>query len=70
MHCTRVTMLKLSFNGRQCQKLSLSISSVFRVSIVGAFRRSYVYFDYDFAKNRSTISARLGGFESFENMVS
>ena len=25
-HRTRVTVLKLSFNGRQCQKLSLSIS--------------------------------------------
>ena len=29
MHCTRVTMLKLSFNGRQCQKLSLSLSLAF-----------------------------------------
>ena len=28
-HGTRVTVLKLSFNGRQCQKLSLSISPVF-----------------------------------------
>ena len=43
-HGTRVTVLKLSFNGRQCQKLSLSISPVFRVSIVGAFRCSSVYF--------------------------
>ena len=68
MHCTRVTVLKLSFNGRQCQKLSFSISPVF-VSIVEAFRCSSVI-RYDFAKNRSTISARLGGFESFENMVS
>ena len=28
-HRTRVIVLKLSFNGRQCQKLSLSISPVF-----------------------------------------
>ena len=64
MHCTRVTMLKLSFNGRQCQKLS-SISPVlvlsrlvFRISIVRAFRCSLVI-RYDFTRIRRTFSARF-----------
>ena len=48
-HRTRVTVLKLSFNGRQCQKLSclfrqeiVSIPFYFRVSIVGACRCYFV----------------------------
>ena len=63
-HRTRVTVLKLSFNGRQCQKLS-SISPVlvpsrlvFRISIVRAFRCSLVI-RYDFTRIRRTFSARF-----------
>ena len=48
-HRTRVIVLKLSFNGRQCQKLSclfrqeiVSIPFYFRVSIVGACRCYFV----------------------------
>ena len=62
MHCTRVTMLKLSFNGRQCQKLSLSISLVF-VSLPSEQSMLICLFRYGFAKNSFYSQRSVDCFE-------
>ena len=53
---TRVTVLKLSFNGRQCQKLSLSISSVL-LSLSLEPSMLICYFVMVSRRTRSTLSA-------------
>ena len=62
MHCTRVTVLKLSFNGRQCQKLSLSISLVF-VSLPSEQSMLICLFRYGFAKNSFYYQRSVDCFE-------
>ena len=75
-HRTRVIVLKLSFNGRQCQKLSclfrqeiVSIPFCFRVSIVRACR-CYFVGRYDFSRIRLIDSARFKTWIVWGNMAS
>ena len=65
-HRTRVTVLKLSFNGRQCQKLSLSIPLVF-VSLSSEQFDAHMSISIMVSRRiRSTISARLTALNCLE----